>query len=840
MHKHTDRGHHRRLRTILFLFVLILSGATSFAHPMGNFSVNHYSKVTIQPGSVEVFYLIDMAEIPTFQETRQFAISRAVDDPQASGYLDRQEELLKEGLCLLSDGQPVRLDTQSRHLTFAGGAGGLPTMKLGFVFRGRLELAKGYHRLSYSDNNFPGRSGWKEVVMLGDGVVIVDSSAPNTDRSHELTDYSSDALNSPPQQLTALANFRTSLKQAESDASTETPLQGMVAQRKDLEQLSSASLSPRRRLRPPLPAVDPTANSPAAKSVANTSSHLINARSVPGLVVASRVLRVSAPAPAQNTPRSRFTEVISTQGKLGLWVLLSAAFIAAGLGALHALEPGHGKTIVAAYLVGSRGTARHAVLLGFVVTASHTAGVFLLGAVTLYASRYVVPEQLYPWLGAISGLSVAGLGIFIFLRRWTGENGEHSHATGERHAHWFLSIFQRASPAQSVNDDATRGPTPSERALSLRELCLLGITGGMVPCPAALVVLLSAFSLHRIGFGLFLITAFSFGLALVLVIVGLGMVYTKRFMSTRVSSGSPVLRYLPMLSSAFMVALGVAITASAVGSMHLGPHLLSRNKLVPFATVVVLGLFLGMRHSTDADHVVAVSTIVSRQGSVRSSATIGLLWGLGHTLTVFLVGSAIIIFGVVIPPRLGLSMEFCVALMLILLGVLNLTGVMSWVTDRFSPVKCGVASGSQPRNSSRYTELTGRKKVKVFARVRFLIHQTIGRMGLYQTMRPLVVGLVHGLAGSAAVALLVLSTIRSPLWSTAYLLVFGFGTMVGMMLMTAAISVPVIYAGNKFFKLSRHLTLFSGLASVAFGMFLVYQIGFVDGLFTAHVNWIPQ
>ena len=130
MHKHTDRGHHRRLRTILFLFVLILSGANSFAHPMGNFSVNHYSKVTIQPGSVEVFYLIDMAEIPTFQETRQFAISRAVDDPQASGYLDRQEELLKEGLCLLSDGQPVRLDTQSRHLT-PGGAGGLPTMKLG-------------------------------------------------------------------------------------------------------------------------------------------------------------------------------------------------------------------------------------------------------------------------------------------------------------------------------------------------------------------------------------------------------------------------------------------------------------------------------------------------------------------------------------------------------------------------------------------------------------------------------------------------------------------------------------------------------------------------------------
>jgi ABC-type nickel/cobalt efflux system permease component RcnA len=828
MHKPKDRGHPRRLRTILFLCVLILSGARSFAHPMGNFSVNHYSKVTIKQGSVEVLYLIDMAEIPTFQETRQFDISRALDDPRASRYLDRKEELLKQGLSLVSDGQPVRLDTQSRQLTFADGAGGLPTMKLGFVFRGRLELATGSHKLSYSDNNFPGRSGWKEVVVLGDGVVMVDSSAPNTDRSHELTDYSSDALNSPPQQLSALADFRTSRKQAE------------VAQKKDLEHLASASLSPRRSSRPRLLAVHPAADSPAANSVANPSSHLIAAQSRPGFVVAPSVLPLSTPVHAQNTPRSRFTEVISTQGKLGLWVLLSAAFIAAGLGALHALEPGHGKTIVAAYLVGSRGTARHAVLLGIVVTAAHTAGVFLLGAVTLYASSYIVPEQLYPWLGAISGLSVAGIGIFILLRRWTGENGEHSHAAGEQHAHWFLSLFQRATPAESANDDATCGPPPTERALSLRELCILGITGGMVPCPAALVVLLSAFSLHRIGFGLFLITAFSFGLAVVLVMVGLGMVYTKRFMSTRVSRGSPVLRYLPLLSSAFMVALGVAITASAIGSMHLGPHLLSRNKLVPFATVVLLGLFLGMRHSTDADHVVAVSTIVSRQGSVRSSATIGLLWGLGHTLTIFFVGSAIIIFGVVIPPRLGLSMEFCVALMLILLGVLNLTGVMSWITDHFAPVKRGIAASSQLRGSSRYTELTRRKKTKVFARVRFLINQTVGRMGLYQTMRPLVVGLVHGLAGSAAVALLVLSTIRSPLWSTAYLLVFGFGTMVGMMLMTAAISVPVIYAGNKFFNLNRHLTIFSGLASVAFGMFLVYQIGFVEGLFTAHVNWIPQ
>ena len=129
---------------------------------------------------------------------------------------------------------------------------------------------------------------------------------------------------------------------------------------------------------------------------------------------------------------------------------------------------------------------------------------------------------------------------------------------------------------------------------------------------------------------------------------------------------------------------------------------------------------------------------------------------------------------------------------------------------------------------------------KASRHVEFFLDKAIGRLGLYHTIRPLVVGLVHGLAGSAAVALLVLSTIKSPVWSTAYLLVFGVGTMVGMMLMTTAISVPLVYTGKKFFKINRHLTVISGLASMAFGIFLVYHIGFVDGLFTSQVRWIPQ
>jgi ABC-type nickel/cobalt efflux system permease component RcnA len=814
MRHDNDQSNHRRAGFVL-LFLLVLSCATCFAHPMGNFSVNHYSKIRIGQQSIEIRYLIDMAEIPTFQEIRQSGFTPNADDPGTSRYLDRQEQLLKEGLSLESDGQAVRLDTISRQVAFADGAGGLPTMKIGFVFRGKLDGAAGAHRLSYFDNNFPGRTGWKEIVVLGDGAAILSSSAPGTDRSQELTNYSSDALNSPPQELSALVGFRTSFSEPEKHTSSNPTI--------------------------------PPATTGAHHAPAHPPSHQGQGRSYSTL--ASSDLRsaigvatpTEAPLPraahAQNTPRSRFTELISTQSKLSFWVLLSAALIAAGLGALHALEPGHGKTIVAAYLVGSRGTARHAVLLGIVVTAAHTAGVYLLGALTLYASRYIVPEQLYPWLGTISGLSVAGLGIFIFLRQWTGETGEHSHVPGEQHSHWFLSMFKRAAPAELASRTAiSAGSKPVERALSLRELCMLGVTGGIVPCPAALVVLLSAFSLHRIGFGLFLITAFSFGLAAVLVTVGLTMVYAKRVIASHVPAGS-ALRYLPFLSSAFMVVLGVGITASAIASVPGWHGFLPKDNLVPFAAVILLGLFLGMRHSTDPDHVVAVSTIVSRQGSIRSSATIGLLWGLGHTLTIFLVGSVIIIFGVVIPPRLGLSMELCVALMLVLLGALNLTGVLRWITERFTPMKALAETSELSRRLSSGPVKTNRR---VSRRIELILDRIIGKLGLYQTVRPLVVGLVHGLAGSAAVALLVLSTIKSPLWSTAYLLVFGFGTMMGMMLMTAAISLPLVYAGKKFFRINQHLAAISGFASIAFGVFLVYQIGFVDGLFRSQAHWIPQ
>ena len=266
--------------------------------------------------------------------------------------------------------------------------------------------------------------------------------------------------------------------------------------------------------------------------------------------------------------------------------------------------------------------------------------------------------------------------------------------------------------------------------------------------------------------------------------------------------------------------------------------------MITLFSIVVFGFFLGMRHATDPDHVIAVTTIVSRQRSIRHAALIGVLWGLGHTLTILVVGSAIILFGVVIPARAGLTMEFSVGLMLILLGTLNLSGIMRWITETLTPVPLG--QHSHPHGHGDYVHshphAHGPEKhghAENATPVGWM-DRTFGRLGFYQVIRPLAVGIVHGLAGSAAVALLVLTTIRVPAWAILYLLVFGIGTVAGMMLITAAIAVPFAFSERRFARLNRGLGLVSGLVSLVFGLFIVYRMGFVAGLFTLHPTWIPR
>ena len=274
-------------------------------------------------------------------------------------------------------------------------------------------------------------------------------------------------------------------------------------------------------------------------------------------------------------------------------------------------------------------------------------------------------------------------------------------------------------------------------------------------------------------------------------------------------------------------------------------------------SLLLLGFFLGMRHATDADHVIAIATIVSRQRALRGSVLIGAAWGIGHTLTILAVGSAIILFGVVIPARVGLAMELAVGVMLVILGLLTLTGMGRVLRDAVAPDRPLLAHahphghdlavhdhphahgdyvhrhahGHDARDHGHPADQTPLAR----------LDRSLGTLSLYQWLRPLVVGIVHGLAGSAAVALLVLAAVRDPTWAIAYLLLLGAGTVAGMMLITVALAAPFAFSWSRLPRFNWQLRVASGLISLGFGLLLIYEIGFrAGGLFTAAPSWQPQ
>jgi len=262
--------------------------------------------------------------------------------------------------------------------------------------------------------------------------------------------------------------------------------------------------------------------------------------------------------------------------------------------------------------------------------------------------------------------------------------------------------------------------------------------------------------------------------------------------------------------------------------------------MVTLLAIVLLGFVLGMRHATDPDHVVAVAAIVSREKTILHATIIGALWGLGHTITILIVGAAIILFRLTIPPDLGLSMELSVGLMLILLGASNLTGVTQRWIERFT---------NRQHDTGTHSHLIGghlivhshdsTSEAVISRRESFFDGLSLAwrKFGLFHILRPLTVGIVHGLAGSAAIALLVLTTISSAQWAIAYLLIFGLGTIAGMMMITAAIALPFTYTLRHFTSLNRNLAVASGILSMCFGLFLCYQTGVVGGLFMGRPSW---
>jgi ABC-type nickel/cobalt efflux system permease component RcnA len=490
------------------------------------------------------------------------------------------------------------------------------------------------------------------------------------------------------------------------------------------------------------------------------------------------------------------------------WMGLVGLFIAAALGALHAMSPGHGKTVVGAYLVGSRGTAKHAAFLGLTVTVTHTAGVFALGLVTLFASQYVVPERLFPVLGFVSGAIVVGIGLSLFASRLRaavggarythgdghthpGDDGEgHTHADGLRHTH-------------GGREHTHLPPCADGGRVTWRNLLALGVSGGLLPCPSALVVLLSAIALHRVAYGLLLVFAFSLGLAATLTAVGLAFVFAGRLMKGRVNASGRIVRALPALSALVITCVGAAICYEALkqygfdfGRVISGDGAVGK---VSTASVLALGLVFGLKHALEADHLAAVWAVVSERKSILGSSLVGGLWGVGHTVTLLAAGVLVILLRVEIGKRTEMALEFCVALMLVGLGA---NAVRRLRRGTLHPHLHEGVPEPEPHT-----------------------HHGFG-LGL----RPLFIGMVHGLAGSAALMLLVLSTIQSPLAGLAYILVFGIGSIGGMMAMSMLVGLPLHLTGVRFARASLALRGLAALFSLCFGLFMAYEIGFVDGL----------
>ncbi len=277
--------------------------------------------------------------------------------------------------------------------------------------------------------------------------------------------------------------------------------------------------------------------------------------------------------------------------------------------------------------------------------------------------------------------------------------------------------------------------------------------------------------------------------------------------------------------------------------------------MLTLLSLLAVGFFLGMRHATDADHVVAIATIVTRERNLKGAAAIGALWGLGHAVTVAVVGCAIILFGVVIPPRIGLAMEFAVGIMLVVLGLFTLAAIAKQARaalalqllhghDNALRAHANGHTHAHVHGDYVHTHAHGHSGQAhghpEHATPQAWLDRHFGRLGLYQTLRPVVIGIVHGLAGSAAVALLVLTAIRDPLWGLIYLLVFGVGTIAGMMLITVAIAAPFAIGASRLPMISTGVRAFAGVLSLGFGLFLMYQIGIVDGLFVGTPRWQPQ
>lgn len=511
----------RRSLTVLLIFLACFTFVpAAFAHPLGNFTVNQYAGLHVSRDSVTIDYVMDMAEIPAFQEIELLDANGNLqaDPSEVTGYHSVRCASLQPSLYLSVNSKASTLSLVSSSVEFPTGVGGLPTMRLTCEFQTSLDAADGALALSFQNKVFADRLGWQEIVVIPDGVTL-QGEYSSTSLSNRLTDYPQDLLTSPP---------------AQREIAFEIRSVGLPAQR------------------------------PSSVSAEGNS-------------------------PVTSDRNDAFTRLILLE-EITLPTLLLALAVSFLWGAAHALTPGHGKTIVGAYLVGSRGTMKHAVYLGLTTTITHTLGVFALGLVTLFAAQYIVPETLYPWMSLISGLFVVGIGVNLFVSRFKASGikvpkvkaaiaepalapalqPSHSHKYVWNAANEHLHVHDHHGHdhhAGHIHDHGHGGHShvPPEQ-ITWRSLLALGVSGGLIPCPSALVVMLGAVALNKIGFGLILVLAFSLGLAATLTAIGMLFIYAGRLFERFPSQGR-IIRMVPVLSALFVSALGAGIIWKALGEM---------------------------------------------------------------------------------------------------------------------------------------------------------------------------------------------------------------------------------------------------------------------------------
>ncbi|HEY7304817.1 MAG TPA: sulfite exporter TauE/SafE family protein [Bryobacteraceae bacterium] len=492
---------------------LLICAAPLFAHPMGNFSVSHYAKLQATARGVTVRYVLDLAEIPTFELLHAWKLERSSPQPELEIRAAAQAREWLNNLVVTGNSKRLHATLKSARLVIADGAGGLPIMRI--TAEAHIQATSG--TLTYEDRNYPDRAGWKEIVIEGAaGVTLRKVSQTSADLSKALTQYPPDPTIAPPQDLRA---------------KLEWSITGKPVSQPDIARIAQ-------------PHSVPAAPAPAT----------MTARAAPpGAVV-----------------RGDFLSRLLRGGELTPWMLLIAIGSAFVLGAGHALTPGHGKTIVAAYLVGSRGTLRHAAFLGAMVTFTHTIAVFALGLATLFLFRYIVPEKITQALGVISGLCIVFVGSWMLYKRtaMAGHTHAHGHDHGghdhhhHEHAHdHHHHHHHNGDHHQHEHHHHGHAHSHVPDELSWGSLVVLGASGGLVPCESALVLLLGAVAIGRVGLGLLLLVSFSLGLALVLMLIGVVVLYARNLLpETKRTAASSFFRWVSIASPAVVIVVGLVMT----------------------------------------------------------------------------------------------------------------------------------------------------------------------------------------------------------------------------------------------------------------------------------------